>query len=285
MQILDLKLFCDLIELKSFTKADGKHFITQSAVSQRINRLNQHYNNKLFLDKKRLILSTQGKFVYEKFKDILNIYSSTEEILDKRMKNETISIGMCENARIRYFDTSFLKAVVERRFLPEVFFSPSRTIYEKVLFGSLDYGMIGNRPSESSAMVFSELYNEKIVLATAIKNASNEVNLGEIPIILDHRDSGLYEFVKNRLLTLDISIDELNIAGYVGTSADKLDVLRESEYWCFLPQWYVEENPDLKMVDVGFELRRSFYEIYLKKRKDKVDFLRRCIRVTNSSIS
>jgi len=285
MEIFDLKLFCDLVELKSFTKAAEKNFLTQSAVSQRINRLNQYYNDKLFLDKKRLIFSTQGKFVYEKFKDILNIYSSTEEIVDKRIKNETISIGMCENARIRYFDTSFLKTVLERRFLPEVFFSPSRTIYEKVLFGSLDYGIIGNRPTKSSAMAFNELYNEKIVLATAIKHAADEVNLGEVPIILDHRDSGLYEFVKNRLLTVDILIDELNIAGYVGTSADKLEVLRESEYWCFLPEWYVEENPHLKMVDFGFELRRSFYEIYQNKRKNKVAFLRDFIRVSNSFIS
>lgn len=285
MQILDLKLFCDLVELKSFTKSAGKNFITQSAVSQRINRLNQHYNNKLFLDKKRLILSTQGKFVYEKFKDILSIYSSTEEIIDKKMKNETISIGMCENARIRYFDTSFLKTVLGRRFLPEVFFSPSKTIYEKVLFGSLDYGIIGNRPTESSAMVFNELYNEKIVLATAIKKACKKGNLREIPIILDHRDSGLYEFVKNRLLTVDISIDELNIAGYVGTSADKLEVLLEGTYWCFLPEWYVEENPGLKMVDFGFELMRSFYEIYQKKRKDKVAFLKKVIRKYNDSIS
>jgi len=74
MQILDLKLFCDLVELKSFTNAAEKNFLTQSAVSQRINRLNEYYNNALFLDKKRLILSSQGKFVYEKFKDILNIY-------------------------------------------------------------------------------------------------------------------------------------------------------------------------------------------------------------------
>lgn len=285
MQILDLKLFCDLIELRSFTKAAEKNFLTQSAVSQRINRLNEYYNNKLFLDKKRLIVSEQGKFVYDKFIDILNIYTSTEEIIEKKIKTEIISIGMCENARIRYFDTSLLEAVLERRFLPEVFFSPSRTIYEKVLFGLLDYGIIGNRPTDSSAMASSELYNEKIVLATAAKNASNEVNLGEVPIILDHRDSGLYEFVKNRLLTVDISIDELNIAGYVGTSADKLDVLRESECWCFLPEWYVEENPDLKMVDIGFELRRSFYAIYLKKRKDKVAFLRKYIREYNNYIS
>jgi len=192
---------------------------------------------------------------------------------------------MCENARVRYFGTSFFKAVLERRLLPEVFFSPSRTIYEKVLFGSLDYGIIGNRPSESSAIVFNELYNEKIVLASAIKNLPNEVNLRGVPIILDHRDSGLYDFIKNRLLTVDISIDELNIAGYVGTSADKLEVVRESEYWCFLPELYVEGNSDLNMVALGFELRRSFYEIYQEKRKDKVAFLRKLIRKSNNSIS
>jgi DNA-binding transcriptional LysR family regulator len=285
VQILDLKLFCDLVELKSFTKAADNNFLSQSAVSQRINKLNEYYNNTLFLDKKRLILSSQGKFVYEKFKDILHIYSSTERIVDKKIKTEIVSIGMCENAKIRYFDKSLLKILLGGKFLAEVFFSPSRTIYEKILFGLLDYGIIGNQPTESSGMVFNELYNEKILLVTAVKNASNEVNFKEVPIILDHRDSGLYEFVKNRLLSFDISIDELNIAGYVGTSADKLAVLRENEYFCFLPERYVEENPDLKMVDLGFDLGRSFYEIYMEKRKDKVAFLRKLIRETNNSIS
>ena len=285
MQILDLKLFCDLVELKSFTKAAENNFLSQSAVSQRINKLNEYYNNTLFLDKKRLILSSQGKFVYEYFKDILHIYSSTEGIVDKKIKPEIVSIGMCENAKIRYFDKSLRKMILGGKFLAEVFFSPSRTIYEKILFGLLDYGIIGNQPTESSGMVFNELYNEKILLVTAVKNVSNEMNLGEVPIILDHRDSGLYEFVKNRLLSFDIAIDELNIAGYVGTSADKLAVLRENEYFCFLPERYVEENPHLKMVDLGFELMRSFYEIYLKKRKDKVAFLRNFIREYNNSIS
>lgn len=285
MQILDLKLFCDLVELGSFTKAAERNFLSQSAVSQRINRLNEYYNNKLFLDKKRLIVSEQGKFVYEKFRDILTIYRSSEEIIEKKIRREMICIGMCENARKRYFNTSFLKAVLEKKFLPEVFFSPSRTIYEKVLFGSLDYGIIGNRPTESSALRFNELYNEKIVLTTAIRNASNEVNFKEVPIILDHRDSGLYEFVKNGLLAVNISIDELNIMGYVGTSADKLEVLRESDYCCFLPERYVEENPNVKMVDLEFELRRSFYEIYMKKRKDKAAFVSRVIRKYNNSIS
>jgi DNA-binding transcriptional LysR family regulator len=285
MHLLDLKLFCDLVELKSFTKAAEKNFLTQSAVSQRISRLNEYYNNRLFLDKKRLIISEQGKFIYDKFKDILNIYSSTEEIVDRGIINESISVGMCENAKIRYFDKFFLKRLLDSKFLPEVFFSPSKTVYEKVLFGSLDYGIIGNRPTESSGMVSNELYHEKILLVTSVKNASNEVNLKEVPIILDHRDSGLYEFVKNRLLIFDISINELNIAGYVGTSADKLVVLRDNEYFCFLPERYVEENPDLKMVDLGFELGRSFYEIYMEKRKDKVTFLRKFIRETNNSIS
>jgi len=284
MQILDLKLFCDLVELKSFTKAAEKNFLTQSAVSQRINRLNKHYNNKLFLDKKRLIISKYGKFLYEKFKDILSIYSSVESIVDKKIDAEIISLGMCENAKIKYAHAVLLKKMMKSKVIPELFFGLSKIIYEKVLFGVLDYGIIGNRPTQSSAMVFNELYNEKVVLATAIKNAAAEVKLEEVPIIFDHRDSGLYEFIKNRLLSVDISIDELNIAGYVGTSADKLDVLRESEYWCFLPEWYVQEHSDLQMVDLGFELRRSFYEIYMKKRKDKVGFLRKYIREYNDSI-
>jgi len=46
---------------------------------------NLYYDNKLFL-LKRLIISKQVKFIYKAFKDILSIYFSTEEIVEKKIK-------------------------------------------------------------------------------------------------------------------------------------------------------------------------------------------------------
>jgi len=281
LELLDLKIFCDLIELRSFTKAAGKNCLTQSAVSQRINRLNEYYGNKIFLDKKQLTLSWHGKYLYEKFKDILNIYSSTEEIIEQESAKEIISIGLCENARAKYFSHDFLDKILGTNLLLEIYFGPSQGIYEKILFGTLDYGIVGSRPQKSTEIVFDKLYAEKIVLVTSGKNPIENVNIEDIPIILDHRDSGLYQFLKSELIAMNIDIEQLNIRGYFGTSIDKFLILQCGEFYSFLPEGYLRERDDVTMVQLNFDLTRSFYEIYQKKRMSKIAFLGELIRKYN----
>jgi len=281
MEILDVKIFCDLIELKSFTKAAEQNYLTQSAVSQRINKLNEFYGNKIFLNKKQLILSWHGKYLYEKFKDILNIYTHTEEIIERRNREEIISIGISENPKVKYLNQGFVDELLAHNTLLEVYFGPSQSIYEKVLFGTLDYGIIGNRPQESTDIVFKKLYGEKIVLATSAKNPVEKVRISEIPIVLDHRDSGLYLFLKNELIAMNIDIEQLNIKGYFGTSIDKFLILQCGEFYSFLPEGYLREREDLSVVQLNFDLTRPFYEIYQKKRISKIAFLGELIRGYN----
>jgi DNA-binding transcriptional LysR family regulator len=281
MELLDLKIFCDLVELKSFTETANKNCLTQSAISQRINRLNEYYGNKIFLNKKRLTLSWHGKYLYEKFKDILNIYSSTEEIIEQESSKEVISIGLCENARAKYFNQQLLTMLLNHPFLTEVYFGLSQSIYEKVLFGVLDYGIVGSRPTKPTEIVFDKLYAENIVLATSSANPAHDVDIRKIPIILDHRDSGLYLFLKDKLLTLGVDIENLNIQGYVGTSIDKSIIISQGKFYSFLPEWYLKERSEFRRVPLGFELRRDFYEIYQKKRSHKVEYLIKFIRSVN----
>ena len=283
MEILDLKILCDLVELRSFTRAAEENCLTQSAVSQRINRLNEYYGNKMFLNKKKLILSRQGKYLYAKFKDILKIYAHTEEVIERRDTAEVISIGVSENPKAKYFDRSFVDELLAKDTLLELYFGSSQSIYEKVLFGTLDYGIIGNKPQESTEIAFEKLYAEKIVLATSAGNPTEKVKILEIPIVLDHRDSGLYLFLKNALINLGIDIADLNIRGYLGTSVDKLLLLRAGDLYSFLPEWYALQTCDLRIVQFDFDLIRSFYEIYQKRRTGKIAFFRELIRKHNDS--
>lgn len=283
MELLDIKIFCDLINLNSFTRAAEKNCLTQSAVSQRINRLNEYYGNKIFLDKKRLLLSWHGKYLYEKFKDILKIYSLTEEIIDNKYAKDIISIGFSNNAKPKYFSRDLVDDILTKNILPEIYFGPSRSVYEKVLFGTLDYGVIGNLPHKSNALAYNQLYAEKIVLVTHSKNSTEDINLEKVPIILDHRDSGLYFFLKNKLSTHGKDIEGFNVRGYIGTSGDKLSILQGSDCYCFLPESYVEDELNFKIIPLKFDLERNFYEIYLKKKKAKIAFLSELIKKCNKT--
>jgi LysR family transcriptional regulator, transcriptional activator of the cysJI operon len=48
MQIESLKMFCDLVETKSFTKTAQINQVTQSAISQQISSLERLFNGSSF---------------------------------------------------------------------------------------------------------------------------------------------------------------------------------------------------------------------------------------------
>jgi len=51
-----------------------------------------------------------GKYLYEKFKDILNIYSSTEEIIGHKYARDIISTGFSNNATLVFVTHSVIEA-------------------------------------------------------------------------------------------------------------------------------------------------------------------------------
>src|SRR5260370_15695150 len=87
MQIESLKVFCDLAETESFTKAAHINEVTQSAVSQQITSLERRFKS-LLIDrsKKRFRLTREGQVLYDYSKQILQIYvafdSKLQEIKD-----------------------------------------------------------------------------------------------------------------------------------------------------------------------------------------------------------
>ena len=146
MNIETLRIFCDLIELRSFSKTAEKHFISQSAVSQQIAQLEMSHKCQFLDRKKRPFEPTKaGELFFNASKDILERYellrselSSLEKLATKRINVAAIfSIGM-------HSLPSYVKKFMAK--YPDVnvhveYFS-SRRIYELVLQGSVDIGLV-----------------------------------------------------------------------------------------------------------------------------------------------
>ena len=82
MQIESLKVFCDLVETESFTKAAQINQVTQSAVSQTISALERIFKSLLVeRSKKQFRLTREGQVVYDRSKQILQTYQSLESKL------------------------------------------------------------------------------------------------------------------------------------------------------------------------------------------------------------
>ena len=66
MQIESLKVFCDLAETESFTKAAQINSVTQSAVSQQISSLERTFKSLLIeRSKKKFRLTREGQVLYD----------------------------------------------------------------------------------------------------------------------------------------------------------------------------------------------------------------------------
>ena len=96
MQIENFKIFADLVETKSFSKAAKLNGITQSAVSQQTRAMEKLFKA-LLIDRsqKQFQLTREGQRVYEGAKDILNhIEGIKSELLEmKRIISGTIRIS------------------------------------------------------------------------------------------------------------------------------------------------------------------------------------------------
>ena len=87
MQIESLKVFCDLAETESFTKAAQINDVTQSAVSQQISSLERLFKSLLIeRSKKKFRLTREGQVLYDYSKQVIQTYdalhSKLQEIKD-----------------------------------------------------------------------------------------------------------------------------------------------------------------------------------------------------------
>src|SRR5712671_102124 len=77
MQIESLKVFCDLSETASFTKAAEINEVTQSAVSQQISSLERAFKSLLIeRSKKKFRLTREGEVLYDYSKQIIQTYDA-----------------------------------------------------------------------------------------------------------------------------------------------------------------------------------------------------------------
>lgn len=79
MQIESLKIFCDVVRLKSFSEAAAKNRVSQSTASQTVNQLEEHLGTTLIDRSHRpWKLTPEGKLFYEGCREVVTHYDDLE---------------------------------------------------------------------------------------------------------------------------------------------------------------------------------------------------------------
>lgn len=167
MQIESLKVFCDLVETESFTKAAQINSVTQSAVSQQISSLERIFKSLLIeRSKKQFRLTREGQVLYDYSKQILQTYSSLDnrmqelkEIISGTIRVATIySIGLHDlPPYIKKFMQSFPTVNVH------VEYRRATQVYEDVYSNVVDLGLVAY-PIKDSKLEVVPLRKEPLVL-------------------------------------------------------------------------------------------------------------------------
>jgi DNA-binding transcriptional LysR family regulator len=167
MQIESLKVFCDLAETESFTKAAQINSVTQSAVSQQISSLERIFKSLLIeRSKKRFRLTREGQVLYDYSKQIIQTYESLhsklqelKDIISGTIRVATIySIGLHD---LPPYIKKFMKNYPTVNIHVE--YRRANQVYEDVFSNVVDLGLVAY-PIKDSKLEIVALRKEPLVL-------------------------------------------------------------------------------------------------------------------------
>jgi DNA-binding transcriptional LysR family regulator len=167
MQIETFKVFCDLVDTASFSKAAELNSITQSAVSQQIRALEKKFKVSLIeRGKKNFSVTTEGRVFLEASKDILRAYDSLSDRLERLqtmvagvLRIATVySIGLHELPRnLKAFRKAFPAVDVAVDYLR------SAQVYQRIADGEADLGLVAF-PTRRKGVTVESPWKDKLVL-------------------------------------------------------------------------------------------------------------------------
>ncbi|HWP41755.1 MAG TPA: LysR family transcriptional regulator [Blastocatellia bacterium] len=147
MHIETLKVFCDLIETRSFSRAAERNFLTQSAVSQQVRALENLFGQRLVERVRGSVVepTEAGKILYNRSRAILERYNRLEDEMMGRpvpvtgiVRVATInSVGLYDlPPYIKRFTAAYPQAAIDIQYCrPE-------QVYQSILSGAVDLGLV-----------------------------------------------------------------------------------------------------------------------------------------------
>ncbi len=178
MHIETLKIFCDLADLRSFSKTAEKHLLSQSAVSQQLAQIELAHKCQLINRKKRPIeLTKAGRLLYQASKDMLDRYEQLKSELSalKSSVGSRINIAAIFSIGMHTLPDYVKKFMVS---YPNVnvhieYFSAEK-IYELVLAGDIDIGLVAVPKRDKRLDVYDFEAEPLVLVCSPMHHLSHE---------------------------------------------------------------------------------------------------------------
>jgi DNA-binding transcriptional LysR family regulator len=169
MHIETLKIFCDLVDLQSFSLAAERNFITQSAVSQQIRALEDKFKRKLLervRGRREVKLTAAGEVFYREARSVLSAYGELQESLRGLVGKIggtvkvacTYSVGLHEMpAKVGEFMSKFPAARIDMEY------SRTTKVVRDVMSGTVELGILAF-PEAKRGLTVVQMPSDRMVL-------------------------------------------------------------------------------------------------------------------------
>lgn len=169
MHIETLKVFCDLVDLESFSLAAERNFITQSAVSQQIRSLEDKFKRRLLeriRGRREVKLTSAGEVFFREARNVLDAYDQLQENLrgvvgkiGGTVKVATVySVGLHElPGKVREFMTKFPSAKIDLEY------QRTTRVVRDVMNGTVELGILAF-PEPKRGLTITAMPDSRLVL-------------------------------------------------------------------------------------------------------------------------
>lgn len=174
MQVESFKVFRDLVETQSFSKAAQLNYVTQSAVSQQVRAMEERFGIPLIeRTSKKFGLTREGQMLYQTSRHVIQLYEGLQHqfqelrgVISGTIRVATVySIGLHE---LPPYLKAFLKEYPQVNVHVE--YRRSNQVYEDILQGTVDIGLVAF-PAQRKNIKVEAFRKDKLVLICAPENA------------------------------------------------------------------------------------------------------------------
>ncbi|NLX04622.1 MAG: LysR family transcriptional regulator [Phycisphaerae bacterium] len=215
MDMKQIKIFCDLVETKSFSKAAAMNYISQSAVSQQVKALESQLRLQL-VDRscRPLALTHAGNICYQGCKQIYEKYEELHNQLAAFAHEITGAVTIAGIASIvLYLLQPYVRYFLQRYPNVRLRIEPMRAnqAVDAVLEDRADIGMVAC-PKEDRRMGVIDLCRERLVLTMHPSNPLAQKkkvaikDLHDQPMIHFERDQSTRKLIESILRRNEVSV-------------------------------------------------------------------------------
>lgn len=268
------KVFLEVTEQLSFTKASEAMFISQPAVSKHIQNLEEHYKCRLFERNGRVVSLTEaGKILYNHLLTARSLARQIEfdigSLNDKHHLQGQLKLGASTTVAL-YILPPVLSAFGKQN--PGVSMSllnrNSDNILKALLNNEIDLGIIEGKDKMSKVNSQLFLNDEVVPVCSSGSYLSKQstypvVALKEIPLALRELGSGTLASLKEALRKNGIELNDLKITIRLGGTEALKNFILADDCLGFLPMKSIVKelnNGELKRLFIdGLHITRNFY--------------------------